>query len=51
MIGSRFEASYQPTERGVIPSITGRAYVTAEARLIADPADPLLPAAFRAALA
>ncbi len=51
VIGSRFEASYQPTENGVIPSITGRAYVTAEARLIADPADPLLPAAFRAALA
>ena len=51
VIGSRFEASYQPTEHGVIPSITGRAYVTAEARLIADPADPLLPAAFRAGLA
>lgn len=48
VIGSRFEASYQATEHGVIPSITGRAYVTAEARLIADPADPLLPAAFRA---
>jgi 4-hydroxyproline epimerase len=48
VIGSCFEASYQATEHGVIPSITGRAYVTAEARLIADPADPLLPAAFRA---
>jgi 4-hydroxyproline epimerase len=50
VIGSRFEASYQPSAGGIIPRITGRAYVTAEARLIADPADPLLPAAFRAAL-
>ncbi len=47
VIGSRFEASYQRSANGVIPSITGRAYVTAESRLIADPADPLLPTAFR----
>jgi 4-hydroxyproline epimerase len=47
VIGSRFEASYRATAEGVIPSITGRAYVTAHATLIADPADPLLPLGFR----
>jgi 4-hydroxyproline epimerase len=46
VIGSRFEASYRATAHGVIPSITGRAYVTARATLIADPADPLLPTGF-----
>ncbi len=49
VIGSRFEASYQATANGIIPSITGRAYVTAHATLFADPADPLLPAGFRSA--
>jgi 4-hydroxyproline epimerase len=41
--GSVFEGSVKPTgEPGVvIPSITGTAYVTAEATLIVDPADPL----------
>ncbi len=49
VIGSRFEASYRATAKGVIPSITGRAYITAHATLLADPADPLLPAGFRSA--
>jgi 4-hydroxyproline epimerase len=41
IIGSRFEASYREGEGGrIIPSITGRAYVTAEAVLMADPDDP-----------
>jgi 4-hydroxyproline epimerase len=47
IIGTRFEARYRATDNGVIPSITGRAYLTAQAELIADPADPLLPALMR----
>jgi 4-hydroxyproline epimerase len=41
VIGSRFEASYAPGDGdAVVPTITGSAYVTADATLIADPADP-----------
>jgi 4-hydroxyproline epimerase len=41
VIGSRFEASYEALGDGRIrPSITGRAYVTAEAVLIRHPSDP-----------
>lgn len=41
LIGSRFEASYQPGEPGeIIPSITGSAWVTAESTLLLDPRDP-----------
>jgi 4-hydroxyproline epimerase len=40
IIGSVFEASYQRTARGIIPSIKGKAWINAEARLILDPADP-----------
>jgi 4-hydroxyproline epimerase len=41
IIGSRFEASYQPAANGrVVPSITGRAYVTGEAVLLRDADDP-----------
>jgi 4-hydroxyproline epimerase len=41
VIGSRFEASYSMLEDGRIkPSITGRAYITSEATLIRDAADP-----------
>jgi 4-hydroxyproline epimerase len=50
IIGSRFEAKYRRTTNGILPSITGRAFVTAEAELIADSADPLLPAVMRAAV-
>lgn len=40
VIGSRFEARYRLGQQGgVIPSITGRAYVTAEATLLRDPRD------------
>jgi 4-hydroxyproline epimerase len=41
--GSVFEARYEPgAEPGVvIPSITGTAYITAEATLLVDEADPL----------
>jgi 4-hydroxyproline epimerase len=41
IIGSRFSASYRTDESGqIIPRITGRAYVCAEATLIQQPDDP-----------
>ena len=41
ILGSRFTARYRRGPAGeVIPSITGRAYVTAEATLLRDAADP-----------
>jgi 4-hydroxyproline epimerase len=49
VIGGRFEASYRPLPGGrVAPTITGRAWVTAEASLLRDPNDPFrdgIPAA------
>jgi len=43
VIGSRFEARYELDADGVVrPVITGTAYVTAEATLLLDPADPLV---------
>lgn len=41
ILGSVFEGSYQPCDSGgIIPTITGQAFITAEASLILDPADP-----------
>ncbi|XAL99675.1 proline racemase family protein [Phycisphaeraceae bacterium D3-23] len=40
IIGSVFEARYEAAGDRVIPSITGRAFVNAEATLVIDPADP-----------
>jgi 4-hydroxyproline epimerase len=41
VIGSRFTGRYRCGENGaILPSITGRAWVTAEATLLADPSDP-----------
>ena len=40
IIGSVFEGSYTPAENGIIPTITGTAFITAEATLILDPSDP-----------
>lgn len=47
ILGTRFEASYvpEPGGAGVLPSVTGAAFITAEARLHFDPRDP-----FRAGL-
>jgi 4-hydroxyproline epimerase len=43
IIGSRFSASYKPGPNGgVLPRITGCAFVCAESKLVRDPADPLL---------
>lgn len=40
ILGTVFEGSYQRLNGKVIPSITGSAYVTAEAKLIMNPDDP-----------
>ncbi len=40
LIGSRFEGTYRRQGDQIIPRVTGRAYVNAEATLILDPADP-----------
>jgi 4-hydroxyproline epimerase len=42
VLGSVFQGRYQPAAGGgVIPFITGEAFITAEATLLFDPADPL----------
>lgn len=40
ILGSAFDATYAPAERGITPRITGRAWITAEATLVIDPDDP-----------
>jgi 4-hydroxyproline epimerase len=41
VIGSRFEARYEPADDGrVIPTLRGRAHISAEATLLIDEADP-----------
>ncbi|MEN7341780.1 MAG: proline racemase family protein [Pseudomonadota bacterium] len=41
VIGSRFTASYRPTDDArIIVSLTGRAFVCADTQIIADPNDP-----------
>ena len=40
VVGSVFEGSVRVDDGRVIPRITGSAFVTAEATLILDPADP-----------
>lgn len=40
VIGSAFDASYRRDGARIIPSITGRAWITGDARLVFDPADP-----------
>jgi 4-hydroxyproline epimerase len=41
VIGSTYRISYEPgTGKGVIPTITGQAFVTSDANLIFNPADP-----------
>jgi 4-hydroxyproline epimerase len=43
IIGSRFRASFEPGPKGgVLPRITGRAFVCAESKLVQDPSDPFL---------
>ena len=40
ILGSVFEGSYENADGGVIPTITGRAFITAHSHLYLDPADP-----------
>ncbi|HET9106158.1 MAG TPA: proline racemase family protein [Steroidobacteraceae bacterium] len=40
ILGTVFEASYRSGSRGVLPRICGRAYITAESRLLIDARDP-----------
>ena len=40
IIGSVFEGSYENCVGGIIPTITGQAFITAESTLILDPQDP-----------
>lgn len=41
VIGSRYQLSYQPGPNGgILPTITGQAFITAETTLLFDPSDP-----------
>ncbi|MGO1001356.1 4-hydroxyproline epimerase [Lysobacter sp. CA196] len=40
VLGSVFEGRYRPGPRGVLPTITGSAHITARAQLLIDEADP-----------
>jgi len=40
IIGSQFEASYQMENGQLIPTLRGRAFMSAEATLLSEPADP-----------
>lgn len=40
ILGTRFTGSYSSAETGILPTITGRAYVNAECSLILDEQDP-----------
>jgi len=40
VVGSLFQASYQPADGAVLPTIVGRAFVTAQGTLHFDPDDP-----------
>ncbi len=40
ILGTVFEGSYQNSATGILPTITGQAFITAESTLLFDPADP-----------
>jgi proline racemase len=40
IVGGVFEGHYSQSEGGIVPTITGRAFVNAELRVIFDPQDP-----------
>lgn len=40
IVGSVFEGEYRKVDGGIIPTITGKAYVCGEGSLLMDPADP-----------
>jgi len=41
VIGSRFAVSYELVDGQIIPTVRGRAYVSADSRLVLDPLDPI----------
>ncbi|MEO8748134.1 MAG: proline racemase family protein, partial [Rhodanobacter sp.] len=41
ILGSVFEVQYQPGDKGVMPRITGSAFITAKGQLLIDEADGL----------
>ena len=40
ILGTHFTGSVEPQEDGVVPTITGRAWVTGESTLLLDSSDP-----------
>jgi len=42
ILGSVFEGRHEVADNGIIPTITGQAFITAEATLVLDPNDPFL---------
>ena len=40
IVGSVFEGSYRCVEGGIVPTITGEAFISGEGTLLMDPADP-----------
>lgn len=40
IVGTTFEARYRKVDGGVVPTISGRAFVNGDLRLVFDPADP-----------
>jgi len=40
IIGSVFEGSFEPADNGIVPTIVGRAHITAELNLVFDQHDP-----------
>ncbi len=42
IVGSVFEGSYQPDGDRILPTITGRAWISAHGKLILDPTDPFV---------
>jgi 4-hydroxyproline epimerase len=40
IVGSVFEGRYQETDGGIVPTITGRAFINGDVQLIIDPDDP-----------
>jgi proline racemase len=40
IVGGVFEGRYRETDGGIVPTITGRAFVNADLKLVFDPSDP-----------
>ena len=40
IVGSVFEGTYEPCDDGIVPTLSGQAFITAESHLVLDPQDP-----------